>query len=243
MPESNASAAARFYAASHERALRNDRERLTHARSVRDGLDVMAQPGHRYHCAYRHLKQGAPKSVVELGFGRPELVNALASLSERLVILDIVDRCAGLRLPPNACLQLADLDEAFPFPDGQFDTVLAMMIIEHLYDPFHAFAELARILRPGGYAFVNLPNIASIRCRLSLAAGRMPVTSSRDWFEKREWDGNHLHYFTVADVRRLGAQAGLEPVALHAVGKALPFKKAWPQLFCHEISYSFRKAP
>ena len=34
----------------------------------------------------------------------------------------------------------------------------------------------------------------------------MPVTSSPDWFEKSEWDGNHLHNFTVSDTIRLSAK-------------------------------------
>jgi len=102
-----------------------------------------------------------------------------------------------------------------------------------------SFRELARILKIGGHAFVNLPNIASIRCRLSLLAGKMPITSSRDWFEKREWDGNHLHYFTIADVTRLASLFGFHLEAIHPVGRLRLLKKLRPALLCHEISYVF----
>lgn len=88
---------------------------------------------------------------------------------------------------------------------------------------------------------MNLPNIGSIRCRWALLQGRMPVTSSPDWFEKREWDGNHLHNFTVADTLKLASFFGLESEAVHPVGGALIIKRMLPSLFCHEISFSFSR--
>lgn len=88
---------------------------------------------------------------------------------------------------------------------------------------------------------MNLPNIGSIKCRWALLQGRMPVTSSPDWFEKREWDGNHLHYFTVADTLKLADLFALKSETVHPVGSALFIKKALPSLFCHEISFGFSR--
>ena len=133
------------------------------------------------------------------------------------------------------------MNEDFPLPDNAFDAVIAMMVIEHLFDPFHSFQEVFRITRPGGRIFINLPNIGSIRCRLQLLRGQLPITSSIDWFEKREWDGNHLHYFTVSEVTRLAELVGLRLEKVFAVGNALALKRLRPSLFCHEISYVFSK--
>ena len=120
-------------------------------------------------------------------------------------------------MPPNVRFVEADLNDDFPFGNEEFDVVVAMMVVEHLFDPFHSFRELARICRHGGGVLVNLPNIAAIKCRWSLLLGRMPVTSSRDWFEKREWDGNHLHSFTVSDTIRLAALCGLRLRRIYSV--------------------------
>jgi len=38
-----------------------------------------------------------------------------------------------------------------PFPQASFDTVTAISVIEHGYEPERLFAELGRLLRPGGY--------------------------------------------------------------------------------------------
>lgn len=44
---------------------------------------------------------------------------------------------------------LADA-HAIPFRDGTFDVVLSYAVLEHLYHPFLAVQEIARVLRPGG---------------------------------------------------------------------------------------------
>jgi SAM-dependent methyltransferase len=196
---------------------------------------------HRYRCAYSHLLQHRSAGAIELGFGSPRLLAALADACGTYTIVDIVDRTGEAGLPDNVRFLKADLNEDFPFPDEAYDVVIAMMVVEHLFDPFHSFREISRITRRGGKAFVNLPNIGSIRCRLQLLAGHMPVTSSTGWFGKREWDGNHLHYFTVADTVRLAQLTGLQLDAVHPVGRHASLKRLRPSLFCHEISYEFTR--
>ena len=38
-----------------------------------------------------------------------------------------------------------------PFRAGAFDLVFAYAVMEHLYNPFLALAEVRRVLRPGGF--------------------------------------------------------------------------------------------
>lgn len=226
-------AATRFYERSHE---------LNKALTPVEAFDatVLAKPGHRYSSAYEYLASHPGLVVAELGYGGAALIGPLATVSREYHLVDIVDRTNG-SLPENAFAKVGNLDNDWPLTTGAFDVVLAMMILEHLYDPFHSFAELARILRPEGKAFVNLPNIAALKCRLQLLRGQMPVTSSNNWFDKREWDGNHLHSFTVADVHRIAHLNGLKVAEMYAVGKRLWLKRLRPSLLCHEITYVLEK--
>lgn len=51
--------------------------------------------------------------------------------------------------------------EAQKFPDGSFDAITLSNVIEHLPDPASIFAELKRILSPGGRLVIITPNINS----------------------------------------------------------------------------------
>ena len=44
-----------------------------------------------------------------------------------------------------------------------------------------------------------------------------------DWFDRGEWDGNHLHYFTVASVERIAAHVGLRVESLAPGRLAMPW--------------------
>ena len=209
--------------------------------SEQAALAAMRAPGHRYYCVVDRLADHGRLAALELGFGSAARATALARLFARY---EAVDVAADVLLDGRNVAfgwKTADLDADWPYDDATWDVVLAMMIIEHLYDPFHAFRELGRVLRPGGRAFVNLPNIASLKCRLQLLAGRMPVTSSSNWYELRQWDGGHLHHFTVGLVRRLAADNGLALEATYPVGRMRRLKSLRPSLFCHEISYVLAK--
>ena len=71
------------------------------------------------------------------------------------------------RFNPNADVQ-ADLIE-LPFPDRRFDVVLSSHVLEHIRDDDAAIAELARVLRPGGWAANFMGRLCKVIGRVELA--------------------------------------------------------------------------
>src|SRR3954468_12987788 len=98
----------------------------------------------------RHLPDG-PLDVLDLGCGYE--VRALRDLGDRVrhgigVDVSISPDAAAL---PNLRLEAPTIEEALPaIPDSSQDAVLAISVIEHLWDPLTALAGAPRVLRPGG---------------------------------------------------------------------------------------------
>jgi SAM-dependent methyltransferase len=56
---------------------------------------------------------------------------------------------------------------ALPFEDGSFDRAYSVNSVFFWPDPDAAFAEIYRVLRPGGLAVIAAPNVAFTLSRLS----------------------------------------------------------------------------
>lgn len=199
----------------------------------------MMTSGKRYALVEEHFLHHPPSggSLVEIGCGGGE---AIISLSQRYSF----ERVVGIDIALSGFHQgidffTANLDQQWPFADGEVDYLIAMMVLEHLYDPFHSFAEIKRILKPSGYAFVNLPLVTAWTNRLRLLIGGLPNTSSpyESWFEKRGWDGNHLHYFSLRSITDLAAFSGLRLTEVRGVGSQYRLKSLWPSLLASEVTF------
>jgi 2-polyprenyl-3-methyl-5-hydroxy-6-metoxy-1,4-benzoquinol methylase len=71
----------------------------------------------------------------------------------------------------------ADLNEQLPFENESFDVVHANQVLEHLPGTDRFVTEVYRILRPGGYAIISTPNLASLHNIFSLVLGKQPFTA------------------------------------------------------------------
>jgi len=88
-------------------------------------------------------------------------------------------------------------EEPFPFPDGHFDAVMLLDVIEHLAGYPAALAECARCLRPGGKLFVITLNAHSLA---------RPLLGRRwAWYQ----DPTHVHMFSARMLRQGLEDAGL----------------------------------
>lgn len=114
------------------------------------------------------------------------------------------------------------LSERLPFADAVFDIVIASWVLEHLAEPGRTFAEVARVLRPGGRFFFLTPNrdhpIPRVSAWLArLRALQAPLVTAI--YRRAAADTFPVHYRanTFAALERLGTQTGLRLVQLEWV--------------------------
>ena len=91
------------------------------------------------------------------------------------------------------------------FADGSFDLVTCWSVLEHVSDVRLAMAELARLVKQGGFVVLCVPN--SLR----------PVAMVSEFFSFE-----HLSHFTNGTLFRLAQSVGLRPVLCeHSAGSGL----------------------
>lgn len=204
--------------------------------------EQMLSTGGQYALASEYLDKVKPNgaTLAELGCGGAEALLILSNRHQfgRTVGIDVA-------LPREEFeyngiqLKSGDLDDVWPLENGSIDFLLAMMVIEQLYNPFHSFGEIKRVLSPNGVAFVNLPLVTGLRNRIRLAAGKLPITSVAydGWFSRKEWDGNHLHYFSMSSIRRLANSCDLAVRRVRGVGRWYKMKTAFPSILASEVTF------
>jgi len=81
------------------------------------------------------------------------------SMSEMESVAGMFGAMAEAGEVPEGASALAVRGDAYrlPFPDASFDKVVAAEVLEHLPDDERAFAELERVLRPGGKIAITVP--------------------------------------------------------------------------------------
>lgn len=101
----------------------------------------------------------ARKSALEVGCGTGRISEFLSSHVASLVVTDLSERLAsdvGKRL--GVKWRQGDACDLRGIADGSQELVVSSEVIEHTPDPRKAIAEMARIVRPGGYVIITSPN-------------------------------------------------------------------------------------
>jgi len=97
------------------------------------------------------------RRVLDVGCGPGFYARELIERGAAVVAFDASERMVHLAAQrvPEARVVQAVLGEPLPFPDHEFDLAVCALAIHYVSNRGAAFAELFRVLRPGGAAIVS----------------------------------------------------------------------------------------
>ena len=120
------------------------------------------------------------------------------------------------------------------FDDRSFDVVLQLETLQHLRNTERMLRETARVGRIG---IVSFPNFAHWPNRLSVMAGRMPVTKALPY----EWyDTPNIRVGTFADFEVLARKTGLTVTDSFGIQQGREVR-AWPNLRASVAVFRFER--
>lgn len=172
-------------------------------------------------------------ALLDLGTGTGEFTTQVAARvgATRVAGVELIGDHEAAARANGIDLVLADLDDGLPFADGEFETVHANQVIEHVRRTDRFLSEIRRVLAPGGVACISTNNLSSWHNIGSLALGYQPtpahvsdeviVGNPLDPLRGQAHEDlgrTHLRLFTARALRELCTHHGLEATVLRSVG-------------------------
>jgi ubiquinone/menaquinone biosynthesis C-methylase UbiE len=134
---------------------------------IADGYDEIAEvlamsPKFYRLCASLITPKISPgATVLDIGCGQGWQLAEIRKLrpDAKLHGMDISPKLVSLARAhvPDGDFQTGDADN-LNYDDAQFDVVLMTEVLEHLSDPVLALTQLKRVLKPGGWLLMTVPN-------------------------------------------------------------------------------------
>ena len=146
------------------------------------------------------------RRILEVGAGTGRDAVALAAAGATVVTIDYVKGSLGLTQKAAAQAR-ADVTAVcgdglgMPFPDGAFDVVFHQGLLEHFREPGFLLRENVRVLKPGGYLVVDVPQTFHY-----YTVGKQVLIALNRWFAG--WETQ----FTPDQLERLCAATGMQVV-------------------------------
>jgi len=105
------------------------------------------------------LRASPPGKILDFPAGTAWLRDALGSQGWEYHAADL------FTLPDLPNFRTANLNERFPYGEGEFDYVACLEGIEHAENYHHVLRECHRVLKPGGTLLLSTPNPLNLKSR------------------------------------------------------------------------------
>lgn len=166
---------------------------------------------------------GGRGRLLDIGAGRGELLRVAREQGWTAVGIETSSTFAAHAARYSGAEIKQQTLEECGFEANSFDVVILAAVLEHLYNPDEIIKEIARILRPGGALFVDVPNEEGLYFRIGNLYQRL---RRRDWVVNLSptFSPFHVFGFGPKSLRALLGKHGLRPKLwrLYSVRTSVP---------------------
>jgi 2-polyprenyl-3-methyl-5-hydroxy-6-metoxy-1,4-benzoquinol methylase len=147
--------------------------------------------------------------LLDVGSGRGEVLRAAKMSGWEATGIELSARFADEAAKHSGVEVLRRPLEDCGFASESFDVVILSAVLEHLYNPSEVIFEIARILRPGGALYLDVPNEAGFYFKIGNFYEQL---CGRDWVVNLSptFSPFHVFGFTPRSLRALLAKHGFE---------------------------------
>jgi len=112
----------------------------------------------------RHLPQlplpGHGRQLLDVGFGNGGFLKLAGEMGWSAEGIDFDAKAVEVARAQGLNVRCASVDELLQ-QDAQYDVITISHVIEHVHSPVTLLADLFRLLKPGGYLWLETPNLES----------------------------------------------------------------------------------
>jgi methionine biosynthesis protein MetW len=151
----------------------------------------------RHTAALKLIKGGL---VLDVGCGDGFFLSLLKKAGLEAEGIDISDIAVAHARDRGLTARQGDFArEPLPFKDHSFSTVVALDVLEHVYDPLRVLEEMKRVT--AGTIIISVPNFSSLPSRLQTLLGKVP--------ENNRPHKGHIYWFNWLVLSALLQKSGL----------------------------------
>ena len=153
--------------------------------------------------------------LVDLGCGKAPLYGLYKHYSTNVILADWPQTSH-----PNECLDYpCDLNQALPFDDNEFDTIILSDVLEHIPEPIQLWQEMYRILSVHGKLLLNTPFYYWLH------------ETPYDYYRYTEYALAYMAQSAGFKVIELDCFGGVPEIILDLLGKKFAMKKSGRTFF------------
>lgn len=184
---------------------------------------------------------------LDIACGDGELLNKFLyskyKIAEGIDISKDLIRIAKSNKKKNCTFTVGDIDSFVNTCISKkikYDGIYLLAILEHIQWPSLFLSNISKILNKGGKIVIEVPNVAWLPHRLSLLAGKFPLTAPTYGVVPGVYD-EHVRFFTHKTLDKIAGNVGLKESKVDCSGKFRTIKKLFPSLLSPDIVVVYKK--